>query len=168
MNADIEEAIKNCSSCADVQRQQLKQPLRSSPLPDFPFQRVSTDIFEFQNSSYLIMVDAYSRFILVDELRNLQSATVINTMRQIFSRHGIPEIITSDCGSQFTSQEFQDFCTNWDIKHVTSSPYYQKANGLAERGVQTVKRLWKKGADHHLSLLDYNTTPMEGYNTSHC
>lgn len=166
MNADIEEAIKNCSSCADVQRQQLKQPLRSSPLPDFPFQRVSTDIFEFQNSSYLIMVDAYSRFILVDELRNLQSATVINTMRQIFSRHGIPEIITSDCGSQFTSQEFQDFCTNWDIKHVTSSPYYQKANGLAERGVQTVKRLWKKGADHHLSLLDYNTTPMEGYNTS--
>ena len=166
MNADIEDAIKNCSSCADVQRQQLKQPLRSSPLPDFPFQRVSTDIFEFHNTSYLIMVDAYSRFILVDKLSNLQSSTVINTMRQVFCRHGIPETLTSDCGSQFTSQEFQDFCSNWGIKHVSSSPYYQKANGLAERGVQTVKKLWKKGADHHLSLLDYNSTPLEGYNAS--
>ena len=87
-------------------------------------------------------------------------------MRQVFCRHGIPETLTSDCGSQFTSQEFQDFCSNWGIKHVSSSPYYQKANGLAERGVQTVKKLWKKGADHHLSLLDYNSTPLEGYNAS--
>lgn len=37
---------------------------------------------------------------------------------------------------------------------------------MAERAVQTVKRLWKKGADKHLSLLDYNSTPMEGFDAS--
>jgi len=79
--------------------------------------------------------------------------------------NGIPEILTSDCGRQYTSQEFQEFCSSWGIHHVTSSPHYQKA-GLAERAIQTVKRLWKKGADQHLSLLDYNSTPMEGYNAS--
>lgn len=84
MNADIEETVKNCSNCADVQRQQMKEPLKSAPLPAFPFQRVSTDIFEFQGSSYLIVVDSYSRFILADRLRNLQSATVIHAMRQVF------------------------------------------------------------------------------------
>lgn len=166
MNADIEETIKNCSNCADVQRQQMKEPLKSAPLPIFPFQRVSSDIFEFQGSSYLIMVDSYSRFILVDKLRNLQSVTVIDAMRQTFRVHGIPETLTSDCGRQYTSQEFQDFCSSWGIRHVTSSPHYQQANGLAERAVQTVKRLWKKGADQDLSLLDYNSTPMEGYKAS--
>lgn len=47
-----------------------------------------------------------------------------------------------------------------------SSPHLHKANGEAERAVQTVKLLWKKGTDKHLALLDYGTTPLEGINLS--
>ena len=38
------------------------------------------------------------------------------------------------------SHEFQLFCEDNGIKHVTSAPYHQSSNGQAERFVQTVKK----------------------------
>ena len=56
-------------------------------------------------------------------------------------------------------QTFKTFLREWGIVHKTSSPYYPQSNGLAERMVQTVKRLLKKSKDPYLALLNYRTTP---------
>ena len=45
-------------------------------------------------------------------------------------------------------------------------PHYPKANGEAERAIQTVKNLWRKNHDKHLALLDYRTTPLPGIELS--
>lgn len=51
-------------------------------------------------------------------------------------------------------------------KNVTSSPLYPHSNGLAERNVQTVKRLLKKATDDktewQLALLNFRNTPITG------
>ena len=39
------------------------------------------------------------------------------------------------------SAQFQQFCANWNIDHVTSSPRYAQSNGLDERVVQSAKTL---------------------------
>ena len=39
------------------------EPLILSKLPDRPWQKVATDLFEYQKSQYLLVVDYYSRFI---------------------------------------------------------------------------------------------------------
>ena len=82
-------------------------------------------------------------------------------MKQIISRHGIPELITSDNGSQLISDEFDNFLKEYDIKHVTSSPKFPQSNGMVERGVQTIKNIFKKASDPYLALLIYRSTPLQ-------
>ena len=166
MNTDIEELINNCESCAAFQKHQPNQPLKPLPLPNFPFERISLDIFEFQGKNYLLCVDGYSKFIMVHDLNNLTTSEVIKNLKQIISCHGIPIKIVTDSGSQFTSMEIKEFCKTYGIQLHTVSPNYQRANGMAERAIQTVKKLWKKGSDKRLAILDYNSTPLEAVNLS--
>ncbi|XP_062604740.1 uncharacterized protein K02A2.6-like [Saccostrea cucullata] len=83
----------------------------------------------------------------------------------MFARHGIPYEVKSDNGPQYISQEFRQFAKDWNFQHTTSSPYHQQANGLAERTVQTVKRLLEKsrvdGSDPYLAILEYRNTPTD-------
>lgn len=38
-----------------------KEPLMVSPLPDYPWQVIGTDLFEFNGETYLLVVDYFSR-----------------------------------------------------------------------------------------------------------
>ena len=82
-------------------------------------------------------------------------------MKSIFARHGVPKLVVSD--NQLDTKEFKNFQKEWDFKLTTSSPHYPKSNGMAERTIQTVKKLLKKalanGEDPYLALLAYRTTP---------
>ena len=82
----------------------------------------------------------------------------------MFSRVGIPEILRNDNGTQFLSQEFRKFTRSWNFQHITSSPYYPKSNGLADRYVQTIKNLLERcklsNSDPYLAMLKLRNTPI--------
>lgn len=65
---------------------------------------------------------------------------IINKLKQLFSRYGIPEIVRSDNGLQFQS-EFKKFSCEYDFKHITSSPYFAQTNGCVEAAVKIAKNL---------------------------
>ena len=69
------------------------------------------------------------------------SQTTINKLRAIFATHGLPQLFVTDNSNQFTSSEFQSFMKSNGIKHVCSSPYHPSTNGLAERAVQSFKKV---------------------------
>ena len=139
-------------------------------IPDRPWSKVATDLFTVSGKNYITVVDYFSDFVEVSELEGTTSQAVIQVRKEQFSRHGIPDIVVSDNGPQFSSQEFHEFSVTLEFNHVTSSPHHPKSNDKAESSVKAVKQLLKKaerhGKDPWLALLDYRNTPAEGINAS--
>lgn len=88
---------------------QPAEPLITSELPELPFQKVGTDLSEWEKRSYLLVVDYYSQYIEIALLKRTTAAEVITHMKSIFARHGIPELCVSDIGPQYSSEEFAEF-----------------------------------------------------------
>jgi transposase InsO family protein len=65
----------------------------------------------------------------------------------IIYRFGIPQTITTDQGTQFTSSELRDFAESMGIKLVNSSPYYVQANGQAEASNKIMINIIQKKID---------------------
>ena len=137
--------VRHCRPCI-TNANTPTPPLSRSLYPDRPWEKVGSDLFYFSSRWYLLVVDYYSRYVEIALLQELSSSAVINQFRSIFARHGIPDILVSDNGPQYASQEFKQFAQGYGFQHVTSSPKYPQSNGAAERAVQTVKQMLKKEA----------------------
>ena len=135
-------------------------------LPQRPWEKIASDLFEFKGKTYIIVVDYFSRYIEILKLSTTSSASIITALKSIFSRQGIPNVLVTDSGTQYASQEFHEFSTSYNFNHQTSSPYHPQGNGKAERAVRTVKSSLKDCKDPHLALLSYRTTPLPFCNYS--
>ena len=171
MAENIAEMVNSCDVCRTHQKRQTKEPLQPHSVPERPWQKIGVDLFTFGQQEYLLLVDYYYKFIEVEWLKSdTRSATVITHMKSQFARHGIPETVISDNGPQFSSRDFQAFAKEWEFIHKTSSPYHAQSNGMAGRGVQTVKLMLKKAKadekDPYLSLLSLRSTPLEDIGVS--
>ena len=93
------------------------------------------------------------------------AAKTIATLKEIFGEHGIPEIIHTDNGPQFSSHLFTELTEEWNINHELSSPRNPRSNGQAEAAVKIVKGLLNRakysGQDPYLALLAYRSTPVD-------
>ena len=170
MSADLKNYVSSCNVCNKYCIKNTKESLKSHDFPSRPWAKVGMDIFTIGNCNYLILVDYYSSYFEVNSLENLLASTVVNKVRGHFSRYGIPDTVVTDCGSQFTSKEFENLAKKWLFKHVKSSPYHHQSNGKAENAVKIAKHLFMKanedGRDPQLSLLEWRNTPTEGFNSS--
>ena len=125
---------------------------------------MGTDLFQLRDKDYLIVVDYTSKYFEVSVIPNTLASTVIQHTKSIFVRFGIPKIVISDNGPQYSSREYKKFAKEWGFHHDTSSPKYPKSNGLVERTVQTVNRTikikaLKNGNDPCLALRALRSTP---------
>ena len=135
-------------------------------LPERPWEKIVSDLFEFEGKIYIIVVNYFSRYIEILQLSTTTSASIITAQKTLFSRHGIPDVLVTDNGPQYASQEFSEFSKSYNFTHRTSSPYHPQGNGEAERAVRTIKQLLKDCKDPHMALLSYRTTPLPFCNYS--
>ena len=159
VSKEIEQFIKSCPVCMKNTRPHT-EPLLQPALPRHPWEKVAADLFQLKGKSYLVVVDDYSKYVEVQTLSSTTSANVVASLKAIFSRHGIPVTFVSDNGPQFASEEMRTFAREYGFHNITSSPYYPKSNGQAERTVKTVKHLLGNSSDPYLALLSYRATPL--------
>ena len=134
--------------------------------PSCPWTRLHIDhAGPFLGKIFLVVVDAHSKWMDVVIVPSTSSQATIKALRPIFATHGLPEIIVSDNGSAFTSEEFQEFVKRNGIRHLRLAPYHPASNGLAERAVKTFKTAMKKATTGDLEtqlsrfLFQYRITP---------
>ena len=164
INHEIIELVSQCAECLNHRNRQKREPLLPHDIPSTPWTKVACDLFTIYGKEYLLIIDYHSKYFEIAPLeKTADSSAVIRATKKIFSRHGIPKVVFSDNGPQFTAHEYKQFAKTWDFDHNTSSPHFPQSNGLVERKIQTVKRTLKKaqesGQDVHLALLTLNTTP---------
>ena len=115
-------------------------------IPIHPWTKLATDIFHFEGTSYLLLVDYTSHFPIVCML-NSMTPHVINHFKLIFSEYGWPDTLVSDNGPCYTAEAFTNLMKEYNINHITSSPHYPQSNGLVEKFVHIVKTLFHKAKE---------------------
>ena len=145
INQDLEQRVRNCNACQANQKAPSQVPMHPWEWPNRAWSRIHVDYAgPFHGSMFLIIVDAYSKWIDVHPTKSSTSETTIEKLRVTFANQGLPEILVSDNGPCFTSEEFKLFMTRNGIRHITSAAYHPSSNGLAERAVQTFKESMRK------------------------
>lgn len=140
IDRDIEELARDCLDCARVRPNPAKAPIHCWELPTEPFQRIHADfVGPFMGFYFLIIIDACSKWPEVKIIPDITTDTTIEHMREYFAAVGLPSVLVTDRGTQFTSDQFQMFLKRNGIIHKMGAPYHPATNGQAERYVQTFK-----------------------------
>ena len=169
IDRQAKEAVNSCLMCQANGFDSRPDPLKMSLLSPEPWHTVHTDFCgPLPTGEYLLVViDAYSRFPEVDVVRSTSAAAIIPKYDRIFATHGIPNIVRSDNGPPFQSDEIKEYMKLCGIKHKRITPLWPQANSEAERFMKPLMKAvrsahaegkhWKK----HLYqfLLNYRTTP---------
>ena len=85
----------------------------------------------FNGLSYLVVVDAFSKWPETFIMSSTTSEKTISVLRTLFSRTGVPQILVSDNGTQFASREFKMFMEKNGIRHkfeCALSSQYKRAS----------------------------------------
>ena len=133
MNSQNSDMISRCTTCLEHQQRNTKESMIPSCIPSKPREMAPTDLFTWEKSEYLIIVDYHSRYFEVAKLSDTKSTTVITYTKSMFARRGIPSEMISDNGHQYSLKDFSLFAKQWEFKHATVSPQYPQANGLVEK-----------------------------------
>jgi len=90
----------------------------------------------------LVIVDRLSKQAIFipthDTITSAELACLFVT--HVFSKHGVPSHVTSDCGSEFVSHFFRSLGTALDMRLHFTSGYHPEANGQAEWTNQTLEQ----------------------------
>ena len=160
ISQDLKIWIDKCSFCQRNSRQQHAEPLKPSMLPERPWSKIGMDLCYMSGKDYLVVVDYFSRWLEIVQLEDTTTTVLVQKVKNMFARWGIPDEVRSDNGPQFTSSIFRDFSREYGFVHTTSDPHYPQGNGAAERGVQTAKRILKQ-KDPFLALMTYRATVLD-------
>jgi putative transposase len=71
-----------------------------------------------------IVVDKFIKWIKVKPAAYITATKVVELIREIMYRFGVPNNIIIDSGTQFTAREFKDFCSDSGIKINYASVSY--------------------------------------------
>ena len=125
---------RSCQSCDLTAPSHSPEPPITPEFPEYPFQHVATDYFSMGGHNFLLVVDRFSNWLQVYR-GNGGSSNLIKLLGDLFHSFGIPESLTSDGGTQYTSEDTKEFLKKLGIKHRISSVGFPHANQKAERSV---------------------------------
>ena len=167
ITGDIKATRENCMACNRCAPSNPDAPPKQPSVPEHPFQSICADYFSYRGVPYVIIVDRYSGWPIVTRAKD-GATGLIHALKDAATTFGIPEELSSDGGTEFTSAVTQKLLSQWGTHHRISSVAHPRSNGRAEVGVKSMKRLLMDniGPNGHLhtdnfleAILQYRNTP---------
>lgn len=124
IDRDIEEYARQCEPCQLNQNTPSQSQLSKWKETKRFFERIHIDFFHWQNKTFLLVVDSFSRWIDVKWMSSTVCKTVIATLRNLFTFTGLPAMVVADNGPPFNANEFRKFMRDNGIEYVNSPPYH--------------------------------------------
>ena len=144
---DIENLCRKCTSCGQFQNKPDKPSIHSWMMPEKPWSRLHLDhAINFLGRNWLVLVDAYSKYPCIHPTTSTSSKSTTAILEQEFAHFGYPHTLVTDNATTFMSQEFQAWCKQRGIVHLTGAPYHPATNGAAERLIQSFKQALRKSS----------------------
>ena len=148
IHREVVTTAKSCDQC-NAAGKNIKSLLKQNqfgkiPKSEKPNDEIALDFAgPFQNAEHgtkylLLAVDNFSAWPDALFLHKPTTKKVIEFSKNYIAQYGIPEQIISDPGTVFTSEEFREFCRQFQIKHVTCSVRDHRGNGKIERLIRTI------------------------------
>jgi len=150
MAKDIAEYCKTCEDCQlrRVNKVSDRAPITAVVRPSLPFEVVNIDIIgpiqppSGRGHKYILcLMDQHTRWPEAIPLKSLSAKATCEALLCIFTRTGIPNIIASDCGTNFISSLTQEFMNRIGSSPRLSTPGYPASNGLVERWNGVLKNM---------------------------
>ncbi|XP_076050210.1 uncharacterized protein LOC143030874 [Oratosquilla oratoria] len=115
MEGDLQHHRDTCASCNTHSPSQAAEPLTLTPPPQYPFQHTVADLFQLDGRVYLAYADRLTGWLEIAHLTSgATSSKLSSTLRQYFHRWGAPESISTDGGTNLTSEEMRNFFGKWE------------------------------------------------------
>ena len=144
---DIENLCRKCTSCGQFQNKPDKPSIHPWMMPEKPWSRLHLDhAINFLGRNWLVLVDAYSKYPCIHPTTSTSSKSTTAILEQEFAHFGYPHTLVTDNATTFMSQEFQAWCKQRGIVHLTGAPYHLATNGAAERLIQSFKQALRKSS----------------------
>ncbi len=148
----VSKLVKSCHACqlAGKPNQIIPQaPLQPIPVMGEPFERLLIDCvgpLPKSKSGYqyiLTMMCTATRYPEAIPLRSIKTKAVVKELIKFCSIFGLPKVIQTDQGSNFTSHIFEQTVQELGVEHRLSSAYHPESQGALERFHQTLKSMMR-------------------------
>ena len=146
MRRDVLKWARQCEACALSKiTRHTKPPIQPIPVPEMRFSHVHVDIvgpFSLdQGYRYLLtVVDRTTRWPEAIPIADITADTVLQAfLSGWIARFGIAETVTTDRGTQFTSETWRTSLRRLGVSVTTTTAYHPQANGLVERFHRSLK-----------------------------
>ena len=144
---DNENLCRKCTSCGQFQNKPDKPSIHPWMMPEKPWSRLHLDhAINFLGRNWLVLVDAYSKYPCIHPTTSTSSKSTTAILEQEFAHFGYPHTLVTDNATTFMSQEFQAWCKQRGIVHLTGATYHPATNGAAERLIQSFKQALRKSS----------------------
>ena len=152
MKRDISRYCRTCHICQTKGKPGAgvkPSPLVPIPVMKDPFSKIIIDCVgplprtKRGNQYLLTIIDSATRYPEAIPLRRITTKNVVKALIRFFTQFGLPIIVQSDQGSNFTSGLFEKVMKSLGIQQFRSTAYHPQSQGVVERFHFTLKTMIK-------------------------
>jgi transposase InsO family protein len=135
MIGSIRDHILQCEVCARAKYVRIprERPQMLTPTARDPLDRMQVDLFQWEGSKFLVLIDEATRLAIVQKVRDKTARTMRTTLLHLFTAHGCPRTLIMDQGREFKNGLIAELLEDLGVRAHYTTPGHPRSHGMVER-----------------------------------